>query len=149
MADIDDNSFTRTGSDLALLLVFVTINSNVAKPHLSHRFAFCTQHTSDTAVPCAKLQNHWTTQIHVTSWRDFPIFELRISFRDISYIEKAQAALHRLKYIIPQDVVAKYSYEALSHEKEILLYLHSLVCRNFEIQKSNLSEKTQWFEIVS
>ena len=48
--------------------------------HYIHRsyskvLKFCTEHGSDAAVLCAKLQNDWVTAISVMGKRDFPRFE--------------------------------------------------------------------------
>ena len=40
----------------------------------------CTEHSSNTAVFCAKFQNNLTTEVDIVDKRDFERFEFKISF---------------------------------------------------------------------
>ena len=47
---------------------------------------FCTEHGSDTAMPCAKFQSNWSNEAWVLDKRDFAKFKFKMNFRRISYI---------------------------------------------------------------
>ena len=74
---------------------------------------FCTEHGSDTAVLCAKLQNDWATEAAIIDEQIFLRFQFQMSFKRISYIATA-ACFPKRKLRIPITVSLFQAMQAIT-----------------------------------